>query len=440
VAGQGNTFAGAVAAPHFPTGLSGRIAVPPSKSLTQRALVAAAMAPAGSSIHRPLDAEDPRLLAEALTVAGYRLTWDGEMVVAEGREAREQGAVFLGNNGTGVRFLLAQLAALPGEWVVDGSPRLRERPVGPLAAALQSLGGRLEPLAGEFRGLPPESWHLPIRVHGRELSGGSVALDASASSQFVSALLLLGARLPGGLTIRLVAPPPSRPYLELTAQVLEAFGVSLEMARDRREFQVAGGTLRPARFCVEGDWSAAAFPLAAVAVAGGCVEVAGVGRDSRQGDRLVLDVLETAGCRVSSLPDGVRVCGPVSRVLETDLHDAPDLFPALSVVAAVAGGRLTGLSGLAAKESDRLTVMAQHLAACGFRLERTGDAFLAPGGLTGTAAPRGALNPAADHRIAMSLAVLGSVLPGLRVADPACVEKSWPDFWDAWNQLAESQP
>src|SRR5512136_2471833 len=206
-----------VEARHAPGGMGGSIRVPASKSLTQRALVAAALAGRGSVLRGPLDAEDPRLLFDALRRAGFRLVWDEDVVTAQGREPVEGATLRLGNNGTGLRFLLAQLANVPGTWVVDGSERLRQRPIVPLIGALRRLGARIEPVEGV-------DVALPLRVNGRLLAGGEVRLDASASSQFVSALLLLGATLPDGLAVHLDSLPPSRPYLQLTVEVLTAFG------------------------------------------------------------------------------------------------------------------------------------------------------------------------------------------------------------------------
>ncbi len=250
------------AVPHAPRGVKGSVRVPPSKSLTQRALVAAALAGQGSAVRSPLDAEDPRLLFAALRRAGFRLEWEAGSIVAGGRDRVERGEFFLGNNGTGARFLLAQLAALPGRWVLDGSERLRERPLAPLASALARLGALIEPVRGP-------ALVLPLAVAGRTLAGGEVALDASSSSQFVSALLLLGAVLPQGLVVRLPDPPPSRPYLDLTAEVLETFGARVAADASGTVFAVRGGGLAAAEITVEGDWSAAAFPLAGAAVAGG---------------------------------------------------------------------------------------------------------------------------------------------------------------------------
>ncbi|HVN74677.1 MAG TPA: 3-phosphoshikimate 1-carboxyvinyltransferase [Thermoanaerobaculaceae bacterium] len=413
--------------PYSPGGVTGKVRVPPSKSLTQRALVAAALAGRGSVVRHPLDAEDPRLLAAALRGAGYGLEWGADSVTAHGRTPVRHGAFHLGNNGTGVRFMVAQLAALEGEWTVDGTERLRLRPIAPLVTALRQLGATVGPVhGGELA--------LPLRVAGAALPGGEVALDASTSSQFVSALLLLGAALPDGVVVKLVSAPPSRPYLALTAEVLAAFGGRVtETAAG--ELESRGGGLVPAEFTVEGDWSAAAVPLAAAAVAGGRVEVAGVRPDSRQGDAAVLAILARAGCRVDATREGVALTGPASRPVAANLRDAPDLFPALAAVAAVSGGRLDGLQGLAAKESDRLAVMTRHLSALGYEAARGEGWFAAPGGVPRPATEVAPLDPAADHRIAMALAVVGCVVPGVRVSDPGCVAKSWPGFWVAWRSL-----
>lgn len=428
--------------PHAPRGLSGRIGVPPSKSLTQRALVAAALAGGGARVVGPLDAEDPRLLARALGELGYRLTWAGDSVTMGGRDPVASAHLFMGNNGTGARFMLALAAGLPGEWLIDGGPRLQERPMAPLVRALGALGARLEPATTvTHRGEPlPQFGRLPLRVYGRELTGGDVSLDPSASSQFVSALLLLGVRMSHGLILRLEAMPPSRPYIALTIEVLEAFGGSCHVAAGGHILEVTGGGLRPASYTVEGDWSAAAFPLAGVAVAGGELEVAGLSTASRQGDAAVAALLDSVGCTVRPSPQGVVVRGPAARPLHADLRDTPDLFPALAVVVARVGGRLTGLEGLAGKESDRLAVVAAHLERLGFPLQVAGGALSCPGRGGSWRAPAGPLDPAGDHRVAMALAVAGAVVVGVTINDPGCVGKSWPSFWSDWDGVTAGGP
>lgn len=417
---------------HAPAGIAGRIKVPSSKSLTQRALVAAARAGAGARVGRPLDAEDPRLLFRALVAAGFELTWEHDEVVASGQHPVATAELELGNNGTGLRLLLAQLAALPGRFRVDGSLRLRERPLKPLIGALQRLGASVQPAiagAGE---------RLPLVVEGRPLPGGLIELDAASSSQFVSALLMLAPTLPAGLEVRVPAAPPSRPYIDLTVEVLRRFGIAVTSASDGLAWRVPPGSFRSAEYEVEGDWSAAAFPLVAVALAGGAVELPGLRYPSPQGDGKVLDLLVTAGCRPAVTAEGVRLEGPATGSLEADLRDTPDLFPVLAVAVVRLGGRLSGLGGLVHKESDRLGEMQRLLAEMGVALRRTGDEVSAPGGGRLVAPPH-PLDPAGDHRLAMALAVAASSTPGLRLGNPACVSKSWPAFWDAWDGLVGAE-
>lgn len=419
-----------VVTPHSGAPLRGAIRVPSSKSITQRALVAAALAGSPSRIVRPLDAEDPRLLHDALNRAGFALRWQDDVIEAGGAVDPRGGNVLMGNNGTGTRFMLAQFAAIEGEWLLDGTSRLRERPVAPLVEALRRLGGAIEPVGRSGR------LALPLRIVGRKLAGGEVKLDSTTSSQFASALLLLAPRLPGGLALTLEGLTPSRPYLDLTIAVLRAFGAALRV-EESGCFAVAGSGFQPAEIKVEGDWSAAAFPMAAVAVAGGEVEVLGLYLGSRQGDARLSALLVGAGCSVVGSELGVVIRGPATRPLHADLRDTPDLFPALAVVVAVVGGQLSGLAGLATKESDRLEMMTRNLGDLGFSVRRGDDWFACDGG----GHPRPATQPlsvAADHRIAMALAVAGCAVPGVAVADRECVAKSWPGFWQEWDSLVKS--
>jgi 3-phosphoshikimate 1-carboxyvinyltransferase len=295
-----------------------------------------------------------------------------------------------------------------------------------LVAALTDLGARIEPAAA----VPG----LPLDIVGTPLSGSEVVLDAGASSQFVSALMLLAPRLQGGLAIRLVSEPPSRPYLDLTEDVLARFGAGVAW-RGAREVRIPSCRLEPAVFEVEADWSAAAFPMAAAALTGGSVEIAELRLDSRQGDAAVARLLEGIGCTVDPTSGGVRLSGRADKPLVACLRDAPDLFPALAVVVASRGGRLDGLAGLAGKESDRLAVMTDRLSRLGFDVRSTSDTFTAAGTAPSAVATGAPLSPADDHRIAMALAVAGSVVRGVRVAEPGCVSKSWPEFWGAWEKL-----
>lgn len=405
--------------PFAKEGLFGSVAVPPSKSLAQRYLLAACLAGPPSQVDGYPDAEDPQLLLSALKKVGFQLQVAGQTVAVQGFAPVREAKLFLGNNGTGLRLLVALLASMPGCYVVDGVPRLRERPLERLVAALRSLGAQIE---GE---------RLPLVIEGVELSGQAVTVEARESSQFVSALLFLGARLPSGLRVQLKGDVPSWPYVAMTAGVLRHFGAEVEFQPNSVWVK---GPLQPRTVAVEGDWSAAAFPMVGVAVAGGDVLVQGVRPGSDQGDAAVADILQRAGCEVQMKAYGVRVRGRATKSLRARLAEVPDLFPALAVLVALQGGELTGLGHLAYKESNRLQVMAERLRQLGLDVKADVASFRAFPGQKPQAPPF-ALSPEADHRIAMALAVAGLVTPGLRLAEPQCVAKSWPDFFSAWTAL-----
>ncbi len=408
--------------------LAARVEVPASKSLTNRALLAAAVAD-GATIRRPLDCEDTRLLAEALDAAGWPVAW-GERLEVGARVHVPHGPVHLhlGNSGTGARLMTALCAAVPGSFVVDGTARLRERPMAPLLEALRRLGADVESRDGR----------LPVRIRGRVMEGGGVTLPPTASSQFATALLMIGPLLRTGLRLELEGRVPSRPYLDLTEEVLLTFGVAIERDRGGAHWRVAGGRPRPVSLSVDGDWSAAAFFLAAAALAGGRVEVVGLSHSSRQGDRRVVEVLARAGLAVTWSADGVIADGPITGPLSVHLGDAPDLFPALAAVAAGGpqGSRLDGLEHLKHKESDRLTVMVSNLTALGAEVVRD-EASLT---VTGTMRHSQSVRPvtaAGDHRIAMAMAAAALVAGPLELDDPWCVQKSFPGFWDQWAAVAQ---
>jgi 3-phosphoshikimate 1-carboxyvinyltransferase len=406
--------------------LAARVEVPASKSLTNRALLAAAVAD-GATIDRPLDCEDTRLLAEALDAAGWPVAW-GERLEVGPRAGVPHGPIHLhlGNSGTGARLMIALCAAVPGTFVIDGTARLRERPMLPLLDALQLLGADAQSNDGG----------LPVRIHGRTLAGGRVTLPPTVSSQFATALLLIAPLFRAGLDLELEGRVPSRPYLDLTEDVLATFGVAVEHDPRGRRWRIRRGRPRPAHVTVEGDWSAAAFFFAAAALAGGRVEIAGLSSTSRQGDRRVVEVMERAGLAVTWGADAVTAGGPVTGPVSADLGDAPDLFPALAAVAA--GGppssRLDGLEHLKHKESDRLSVMVSNLTGLGAEVEHDHGSLVFTTRLRHSGSSR-RVTAAADHRIAMAMAAVALVAGPLELDDPSSVQKSFPGFWDQWAVL-----
>lgn len=407
-------------------GLRGTVVLPTSKSLTNRALIASAVAN-GGTIAAPLDCVDTRVLAAALRTAGWPVEWEGEIRIGERTVPERLLSLDLADSGTGSRLILALLAASPGEFVLDGSARLRERPMAPLLQSLIRLGADLRSREG----------FLPIEIDGDILQGGAEEIEPGVSSQFVSALIMAGPLMVDGLDLEVSGSVPSAPYLDLTVDVMRAFGSDLEVSDDRRHWKVAPKALKPTRYRVEGDWSAAAFVLAAVAVAGGEVELGPLGPLSRQGDRAVLKILVDAGLETDWIDDRVIARGPVTAPILADLRHTPDLFPALAVVAsyAPAGSHLSGLDHLKHKESDRLTVMVKNLERLGARLKVDGNGFE----VTETLGPRSGLmtraTAAGDHRIAMAMALAALVSGPIELDDPQCVSKSFPTFWTVWNQL-----
>ena len=400
--------------------------IPTSKSLTNRALIATAAAD-GGCIRRPLDCEDTRLLAGALNQAGWPVVW-GEEIIVGPRRPLKNAEVYLGNSGTGARLVLGLLACVPGHYRVDGADRLRERPMLPLIEALEDLGSLIRSHDG----------YLPVDLTGQRLDGGSLQIRPEVSSQFVSSLLLAAPLMSEGLDLEVVGPVPSRPYLDLTREVMEAFGASITLDSSGR-WRVEPGGLRTTTYVVEGDWSAVAFIGAAVAVAGGTIKARPLSATSSQGDRVVCEILERAGLEIRFTGEEVRFSGRMTRAFEADLTDTPDLFPALAVVAATGpeGSVLGGLDHLKHKESDRLTVMVDNLGRLGAVFE-VGSSFIRVLKRVNRECRTAIQVTAADdHRIAMAMAVAALAAGKLELDNDGCVAKSFPDFWHSWNALVE---
>lgn len=409
----------------------GRVRVPPSKSITHRALALAVLAERPLTLESPLVAEDTDLFRGAL----QRLGWTVEVTPSKWRlrpGRRPPRARFdCGNAGTMARLLVALLSTLPGDWTVDGSERLRERPVDGLVRALRRLGALVS------------SETFPLTVSGPSLRGGEVEIDASTSSQYVSALLIAACRAEEPVTVE-ARGLRSAPYVEVTLRVLDAFGVRVERLPDGRRRVHPSGVEGPpgGRFRVEGDASAACYPAAAAALAGGRVRIEGVARDSAQGDVAFLEILASMGAAVEWAGDGVDVRGAELRAVDVDMADLPDQVPTLAALAPFAHGetRIRNVPHLRVKESDRLAAMALGLRRLGVPVEEFPDG-LRVSGVWGnrSAVPSEPepvrIDPQQDHRIAMSFAIAGLRRPGVRIEQPDCVTKSYPDFWRDLDHL-----
>jgi 3-phosphoshikimate 1-carboxyvinyltransferase len=403
------------------------LTLPGSKSYTHRALMAAALAAGDSLLTNALKAEDTELTAQALAQLGAGIDWQGTAIRVTGKEGRWRPVtqpIYLGNSGTSMRFLTALVALGEGEYVLTGTDRLCQRPLGELLEALAQVGVRTVSEKGD--GCPP------VRVTGG-LTGGKARLSGAISSQYLSALLFIGPLAPKGLVIEVTGELVSRPYVDLTLEVLEEFGISY-YREGYRLFQLPGGQCYlPREYQIEADASSASYFWAAAALTGGRVTITNLRLASRQGDAAFPRVLERLGCVIESTEAGLKVTGGTLQGVEADMATMPDLVPTLAVLAAFAQGQtvITGVAHLRHKESDRLHAVATELAKMGIKARETDDGLIIRGG-----EPRGAvIDTYDDHRIAMSFAVAGLKVPGVVINHPGCVAKSFPEFWEFFERL-----
>lgn len=404
------------------------VAVPGSKSYTHRVLIAAALSDGRCVIENALESEDTHLTRDALKKWGVAMAPEGEALVVAGCKGEFKtcrSPIFLGNSGTSMRLLTAVAALVPGTSILTGSDRLRARPIQDLLDGLAQAGVAARSLDGN--GCPP------VAIEGGGFAGGRVDLNCALSSQFLSALLLVGPHTREGLEVRVTRGPVSRPYIDITLDTMASFGVQAE--RDGYAwFKVPGGQrYRAGRHRVEPDCSQAGYFWAAAAVTASTVSVRGAHRGSRQGDIRILEILERMGCRVASQADGVAVSGGALSAVDVDMGDIPDVVPTVAVVAAFARGRtvLRNVAHLRGKESDRLAAVSAGLNQMGIAAGCEADRLWIEGGTPHPAA----IDCCNDHRIAMSFAVAGLKAPGVRILDEACVQKSFPNFWETLEGL-----
>ncbi|MEE4608569.1 MAG: 3-phosphoshikimate 1-carboxyvinyltransferase [Desulfobacteraceae bacterium] len=404
------------------------VSVPGSKSYTHRALIAAALSDGACRVTGMLDSEDTRLTRAALKQMGVSSRPDGPDLIIQGRGGRldpVSAPIELGNSGTSMRLLAAVAALGQGRYVLQGSARMAQRPMGDLLDALNQIGVPARSLA--TNGCPP------VEIIGDHAVGGPVRIDCHLSSQFLSALLLIAPCCRKTVDIEVVRGPVSRPYVDLTCAIMEHCGIRLSRDGYTR-FTIPGGQrYRAAEIQVETDCSQASYFWAAAAVTGGRVKVRGIGRHSLQGDLGLVRILERMGCRVDFEDDGVAVKGEPLSAVEVDMADMPDVVPTLAVVAAFAAGTtiITGVGHLREKETDRLAAVATELNRMGIRAETGEDWLRIAGGCPASAS----IETYDDHRMAMSFAVAGLKTEGVVIRHPEVVGKSFPLFWQVFNKL-----
>jgi len=409
-----------------PSSVTGEVSAPPSKSYTHRAVILASLAAGESIIDNPLLSDDTlytidacRSLGADIELEGNRLTitgTGGQIRVTPGREK-----ISAGNSGSTIRMVAPLAALAPTKVVLDGDSRLRQRPVGDLLSALESLGARARSL--ENNGCPP------VEIQGGKLSGGEVTVTGGVSSQHISALLMIAPYTEDGLRIMITDELRSKPYIDITLNAMRDFGVEA-VNQDYKEFLVKGDNIYKGKhYRIEGDYSSAAYFLAAGAIGGQPVTVKNLKADSVQGDKCLLNILSAMGCPVVHQKEQVMVYRRDElKGVTIDMGDYPDLAQTVAVVAAYARGKteMTNIGHLRFKETNRLNDTAAELAKMGIRVDVTDNSLVIYGGK-----PKGAeVEAHNDHRLAMSLAVAALFAEGNSIINGAeAVSKSYPHFF-----------
>jgi len=402
--------------------LDATVTAPPSKSYSVRALLLAAMARGTTVVRNCLDADDTRYAFEAIKALGFETsgTFSKELTIGERRSmSANEVPIFVGNAGTAMRFFTGWLAFTPGRFLLHGEERMHERPIRDLVEVLTKIDGEVEYV--EKEGYPP------LRIRGKRMRGGfDVTISAETSSQFVSALMLGGATLPDGITLR-IAKMASGPYIDITADILQMFGA--RVVREGDTINVRAGALERAEYVIEGDYSSATYWFAAAAATRGTMRVRGLAIPTAQGDAGFLDILSAMGCNVDVAADEITVTGPETlRGGVFDCNATPDVVPTLAAIAPLAASpvEIVNVANLRVKESDRIATVAGELRRLGATVEERPDSLLIQPGWNDEPAVIETHN---DHRIAMAFAIAGLARGNVTIGKEQVVSKSYPRFW-----------
>ncbi len=415
--------------------VNGEVNLPGSKSVSNRALLLAALAKGTTRLTNLLDSDDIRHMLNALTKLGvhYELSADKTVCVVEGLgrpfTATEAQELFLGNAGTAMRPLAAALCLGKGEFVLTGEPRMKERPIGHLVDALREAGAQIEYLENEN--------YPPLKINATGLQAGTVNIDGSISSQFLTAFLMAAPLAQGEVKIHIVGELVSKPYIDITLQIMKQFGVDV-INNAYQEFIIPAGQsyVSPGQFLVEGDASSASYFLAAAAIKGGEIKVTGIGKNSIQGDIHFADALEKMGAEIEWGEDYV-----ISRVgrlkgIDMDYNHIPDAAMTIATTALFAQGTtaIRNVYNWRVKETDRLSAMATELRKVGAEVEEGEDYLIVnpPQQLT-----HAAIDTYDDHRIAMCFSLVALSDTPVTINDPKCTSKTFPDYFDKLASLSE---
>ena len=400
---------------------------PGSKSLTNRAVLCAALARGTSILSGVLDSEDTQFMVYAWRDLGLDLDWDRTACQIKlhgggGQIPNDEAELFIGNSGTTIRFLTAALSATHGRFVLDGVPRMRQRPIQDLLNGLSQLGGNVVSLNDEHPDCPP------VEIRGQGLKGGVARIAGNISSQFLSGLMMAAPYAKSDVVLEVQGELVSLPYVAMTAAVMKSFGVEVE-GQANGPYRIAGNqTYQACNYAIEPDASAASYFLAAAAITQGNMRVLGLGENALQGDVGFARVLEQMGCEYRCGSDWIEIQGRPLRGIDVDMNKMSDTVQTLAVVALFAEGptRVRGVAHNRYKETDRIGDLASELRRVGALVTEHDD------GLTiepGTLRP-GTIETYNDHRMAMSFALAGLRVDGIRISNPICTEKTYPNYFD----------
>ncbi len=419
--------------------LNAIVRVPGSKSLTNRALLIASLANGTTHLTNALFSDDSRYFAKALQTLGFDVQLDETnhtMTVTGmgGKIPAKKAELFIGNAGTAARFLSAFLTLGNGEYILDGEPRMRERPIGDLVEALEQLGGDIQSMQnGQI--CPP------IKINASGLKGGKTRIAGDISSQFLSALLMTAPYAQSSVEVELTTDLNSKPYVDMTISIMKDFGVEIERS-GYKSFKVSPSNyqLPISNYPIESDASAASYFFAAPAICGGTVKVENISRKSVQGDVAFVDVLKQMGCAVEENDNSILVtCNSSLHGVDVDMRDIPDTAQTLAAIAPFADSptRIRGIASARVKETDRVHATCTELARLGVQVEEHEDGM--------TIHPTFDLRPSTfkpatvqtynDHRMAMAFSLIGLRFDGVSIENPSCVSKTFPNFFEVLETL-----
>jgi len=412
--------------------INSTVTIPGSKSITHRALIAASLANGRSSLKSFLACEDTHYTVDALRKMGVCIDLKDNVAQVNGnggmfKAVEDKIEINLGNAGTSYRLLISIAALAEGLFYFTGVERMKERPVVHLVKALRGLGVKIE--YTEKDGFPP------VQIHASGIKGGSVKIPGNISSQYISSLLLSAPYTKSGLEIEITGELVSQPYIDLTLDVMNNFGIDVKHNNYQRFYVSPGQVYQAREYVIDGDASSASYFWGAAAIAGGTIKTENIHPlNTRQGDIGLLDILENMGCSVDRSENSVTVKGGALTGISVDMGSMPDMAPTLAVIALFAKGETTihNVSHLKHKESDRIADTANELRRIGGRVEELEDGLIIYGGEKLKGAE---IDPHDDHRLAMSFAMAGLKVPEIAIMDENCVNKSFPTFWDLWAKL-----